>query len=146
MSSGITFSGFNSIDFNTVLNAIMTSESAPLTALQNRQTAVQSQITNFKSLATYTSTLQSAAAALSTASAVAGFAATASDSAALSVSAGSGAIAGHYDVVVNELARAQVTASASTSPDANSTIVATGGSLTISGKTVTLTQGVTLKG
>jgi flagellar hook-associated protein 2 len=146
MSSGITFSGFNSIDFNTVLNAIMTSESAPLTALQNRQTAVQSQITNLKSLATYTSTLQSAAAALSTAAAVAGFAATASDRTAVSVSAGSGAVAGHYDVVVNELARAQVTASANAAPDANTTVVATGGSLIIGGKIVVLTQGVTLKG
>ena len=146
MSSPITFSGFNSIDFSVVLNSMMTAASQPLTDLQSRQNAVKSQISNFKTLASYTNTLQSAAAALSTASSVASFAATASDSSAVSVSAGSDAVAGHYDVIVNELARAQVTASASTAPDANTTIVATGGALTIGGKTVTLTQSVTLKG
>ena len=146
MGSPITFSGFNSIDFSVVLNSIMTSASRPLTDLQSRQSAVQSQISNFKTLASYTSTLQSAASKLSTASSVASFAATASDSSAVSVSAGSDAVAGHYDVVVGELARAQVTASASTAPDSNTTIVATGGAVTIGSRTVTLTQGVTLKG
>jgi len=47
---------------------------------------------------------------------------------------------------VNELARAQVTASASSAPDANTTVVADGGLLTINGKTVTLSGGLTLQG
>ena len=36
MSSPITFSGFNSIDFNQILNAIMTAERAPMTALETQ--------------------------------------------------------------------------------------------------------------
>jgi flagellar hook-associated protein 2 len=146
VSSPITFSGFNNIDFGSILNTMMTAASQPLTDLQTSQTNVKSQITNFTQLGTYTSTLQTAAAALADASSVANFAATATDSTAVSVTAGAGAVAGHYDVVVNELARAQVTASASSAPDANTTIVATGGSLTVGGQTVTLTQGTTLQG
>jgi flagellar hook-associated protein 2 len=146
MSTGITFSGFNNIDFGSILTSMMQTASQPLTDLQTSQSNVQSQISNFKRLGTYASTLQTAAAALSDATSVASFAATATDSSAVSVSAGAGAVAGHYDVVVKELARAQVTASASAAPDSNTTIVAAGGSLTIGGQTVTLTQGVTLKG
>ena len=37
MGSPITLSGFNSIDFNVVLNAVMQQESQPLKALQQRQ-------------------------------------------------------------------------------------------------------------
>jgi flagellar hook-associated protein 2 len=57
-----------------------------------------------------------------------------------------GASEGRYDVVVQELARAQVTASASTSPDTGTTIVATGGSITIGGVAVTLSGDTTLQG
>jgi flagellar hook-associated protein 2 len=146
MSSGITFSGFNNIDFNTVLNAMMAEASQPLTALQSQQSDVQSQISNFKTLASYTSTLQSAVAKLTTAQAVAGFAATATDASAVSVTAGANAAAGHYDVVVNELARAQVTASANAAPDATTTIVANAGTLSINGHNVTVAAGVTLQG
>jgi len=145
MSSPITFSGFNDVDFSLILNSIMTSESAPLTALQNRQTAVATRIANFSTLATKTSALESAASALSSASSLAGFAATSSASSSVAVSAvGSGASAGHYDVVVNELARAQVTASASSTLDPAVTIVATGGSLTINGIAIDATPGMTL--
>ena len=73
MGSPITFSGFNSIDFNLVLNSVMASAAQPLTALQNRQSAVQSQITNLGTLTAKVSAVQNAAAALSTASALAGF-------------------------------------------------------------------------
>ena len=45
MGSTITFSGFNDIDFNTVLNALMDQASQPLTALQTQQSALQSQVT-----------------------------------------------------------------------------------------------------
>ena len=55
-------------------------------------------------------------------------------------------IPGIYDVMVNELARAQVTASSSRQADTDDTVVATGGSMTVGGKTVTLSGGVTLQG
>jgi flagellar hook-associated protein 2 len=144
VGSPITFGGFNDIDFSVVLTAIMQQESQPLTALQGRQTAAKTKITNFATLATKTATLESAAAAMSSASSLAGFTATSTDPAAVGVTSSSGAIAGHYDIKVNELARAQVTASAGLIADATTTAVATGGSLIINGKPVTVTESVTL--
>ena len=146
MSSPITFSGFNNIDFNVVLNALMQQASQPLTALQSQQTALKSQITTFKSLTTHVNTLASAVSDLSDPDSLNGHSGTSSQPTALGVSVGSGAVAGHYDVVVNELARAQVTASTSSAADANTTVVASGGSITIGGVTVSIAGDVTLQG
>jgi flagellar hook-associated protein 2 len=146
VSSGITFSGFNSIDFNVVVNALMTQASQPLTALQTKQTALKSQLSTFDTLASKVAAVQSAADNLSSISDISGFAATLSDSTALTASAGAGAAAGHYDIVINELARAQVTASATSSADADTTAVADGGTITINGKPVTITGPVTMVG
>jgi flagellar hook-associated protein 2 len=145
MSSPITFSGFNDIDFNVVLNSLMAQASQPLTALQARQTALKSQTTSFDALASKVADLETAAHALGTASSVQTLAATSSNDAAVTAATDLGAVAGHFDVVVNELARAQVTASASTLPDATTTIVATGGTLDIGGVPVAVTGGVTLE-
>jgi flagellar hook-associated protein 2 len=145
MGSPITFSGFNSIDFNLVLNSVMASAAQPLNALVSRQNAVQSQIANLATLTAKSSALQSAAAALSTSSTIASFSATSTSSSNVAVSTTSGGVAGHYDVVVNELAHAQVMASASSAPDANTTAVATGGSMTVNGQVVTVTQPATLQ-
>jgi flagellar hook-associated protein 2 len=141
----ITFSGFNNIDFNQVLNALMQQASGPLTALQDRQKALKSQISSFDALGGNVSSLRSAADALSSLSSVSTLAGLSSDN-AVSVSASSDAVAGHYDVVVQELARAQVTASTSTAPDATTTVVASGGSLSIGGVAVAVTGDVTLQG
>jgi flagellar hook-associated protein 2 len=145
MGSPITFSGFNSVDFNLVLNSVMASAAQPLTALQNRQSAVQSQIANLATLTSRASAVQSAAAALSSASNLTSFSAVSTNPAAVAVSPTSGGVPGHYDIVVNELAHAQVMASASSAPDANSTAVATGGSMTINGQIVAVTQPATLQ-
>ena len=59
---------------------------------------------------------------------------------------GSRAGPGLYDVVVQELARAQVTASTSTTHDADTTVVATGGTLTIGSVAVIIDVPMTLKG
>jgi flagellar hook-associated protein 2 len=145
VSSAITFSGFNDIDFNVVLNAIMQQESQPLTALQSQQTALKSRVANLNTLAGMVTTLQDAAAKLASPTAGTAFTSTVSDPAAVAVSAGSSAMPGRYDVVVNELARAQVTASASTAPDVDTTIVASSGAITIGGHTVVLSGPVTLR-
>lgn len=145
MSSTITFSGFNDIDFNTVLNALMTQASQPLTRLQTQQSALETQIKSFDTLRSRISTLKSAADGLSTLSAVTTVTAT-SNNAGVVASASSTAVAGHYDVIVNELARAQVTVSTSTTPDADTTVVASGGSLTIGGVAVAITGNTTLQG
>ncbi len=146
MSTPITFSGFNDIDFNVVLNALMTQASAPLTALQTQQSALKSRMTSFDSLRARIDTLKTAADGLSSLSGVSATAGTSTNSAAVSVSSGPGATPAHYDVVVSSLARAQVTASAETFADADTTIVASGGSLTIGSAVVTIAGDTTLQG
>src|SRR5262245_25437399 len=145
MGSPITFSGFNSIDFNVVLNAIMQQESAPLQALQAKQNELQATDSTFGQLASKLDALRTASGALSNSSTVNTYAATSSDETALTVSASPDAIAGRYEVQVNELARAQVTISSTFAPDTNTTIVATGGSLTIGSEQVTVAGPVTLQ-
>jgi flagellar hook-associated protein 2 len=145
MGSPITFSGFNSIDFNVVLNAIMQQESAPLQALQDKQTELQATSTTYGKLATKLDALRTASGALSDSSTLTTYAATSSDTTALTASASLGAVAGRYEVKVNELARAQVTVSSTFAPDTDTTIVATGGSLTIGSEQVTISGPVTLQ-
>lgn len=146
MSTPITFSGFNDIDFNMVLNAMMTQASQPLTSLQSRQSALKSQLTTFDTLRTRVDSLRSAAESLGSLDAVSTTASTSTNSGAVSVSSGPGASPAHYDVIVTSLARAQVTASAQTFTDADATVVASGGTLTIAGVDVTLAGDTTLQG
>jgi len=146
VGSPITLSGFNDIDFSQILTLIMTQESKPLEALQNRQSALQTRSNTFSTLATKVSALQTAASRLSTTADLTAQTATSSNTANVTAEAGTGAQNGRYDVVVNSLARAQVTASATTAPDADSTVVASGGTLVLNGVTVTLSGAVTLRG
>jgi flagellar hook-associated protein 2 len=146
MSSPITLSNFNNIDFSVILNAVMAQESQPLTALQTQQSNLASESNEYNLLATKLGSLETAAAGLSTPSVVTPYTATVSDSSAISVTPTGNEIPGSYNVVVNNLAQSQVTASASTAPDANTTTVATGGTLTIGGVGVTVTGAVTLQG
>jgi flagellar hook-associated protein 2 len=146
MSSPITLSNFNGIDFGVILNLVMTQASRPLTTLQSRQTDLTTESNNYNTLATKIGSLETAAAGLSSSSAVTASAATVSDTNALAVSETSDPVAGTYDVVVKNLALAQVTASSSTAPDADTTAVATGGTITIGGVAVGLSGSVTLQG
>jgi flagellar hook-associated protein 2 len=146
VGSTITFSGFNDIDFNTVLNALMQQASLPLTTLQTRQSALESQVTTYGTLKSQVASLQSAADDLADLSTTSSFTAQSSAPSAVSVSTTGAAAGGDYDVIVNELARAQVTASTSVSPDAATTVIASGGSLTIGGVTVAVAGDVTLQG
>lgn len=145
MSSPITFSGFNSIDFSSVVTALMNQASVPLQLLQARQSALQTKATQMSTLTSQVSSIQNAVSALSTSSGLTSFSASSSDSTAVGISAGAFASAGHYDVVVQELARAQVTASAGV-PDSNTTVIATGGKITIGGVDVSISQSTTLQG
>lgn len=145
MGSPITFSGFNNVDFSTVLNALMKQAAIPLNQLQARQTALQKQQTNFDTLSSKLSAISSAATALADPATLRSATATTTDSSALSISASGSTLPGHYDVVVRELARSQVTASASTAPDADTTAVATAGALEIAGIQITVSQPVTLR-
>jgi flagellar hook-associated protein 2 len=145
MSAPITFSGFNNIDFNQILNAIMQQARAPLTALEDRQKALRSQITTFDAFGTNVSALRAAADDLGDLSSISTIAGISSDN-AVSVSTSADAVAGHFDVIVEEIARAQVTVSTTSAPDRDTTIVASSGTLTIGGVDVVITGDVTMQG
>jgi len=140
MSSPITFSGFNNIDFSSILTAMMAQESQPVQALQSQQSALTTQKSNYSTLASKLSTLEDAIKSLSTPSEFGGKTATSTDSSAVAVTADASAPQGNYDVVVDSLARSQTTASATTFTDKDQTIVASSGTLVINGTAVTVTQ------
>ena len=124
MSSPITLSGFNSIDFSVILNAVMAQASQPMTALQNKQTELATVNTAYSALASKLGSLETAAAGLATSSAVTQYSSTLSDTGSVAVSANGDAVPGTYDVVVKALAKAKVTASTYSATDANLTPVA----------------------
>jgi len=149
VGSPITFSGFNNIDFNTILNAVMSQESQPLTALQTRQSTLKAQNSAFGTLIGKLSTLGTAADALKDSTSMAKLTASSSDATGVGVSSTSGTIPGTYQVNVTSLAQAQV--SASQTYTSTSAIVGTAGqTLTINPSTgdpmtVTLTGDTTLQ-
>lgn len=145
MGSPITFSGFNDIDFTVVLNAIMQQESRPLQALQERERNIKATDSTLAQLVTKLDALRTAAQGLSKPSSFVAYEATVSDEAALTASVGASAVPGHYEIKVNALARAQVTASDTTVPDTGETIVADGGTLTIDGVGIEIAGPVTLR-
>ena len=146
MSSPITLSGFNNIDFSQVLNALMAQERLPVTQLTSQRTALTNQKTFFSTFASKLAALDSAADALTSANAFEGRSATVSDPTAATIQVGASTPKGSYALAVTSLAKAQVTGTSSTHPDRDTTVVADGGTLTIGGVAVTLTGPVTLDG
>jgi flagellar hook-associated protein 2 len=129
--AAITFSGFNNIDFNQVVTAIMAQERQPLRTLETQQSTLKTQNGAFGTLASRLSNLQSAITVLGGSTAVAGGTATSSD-ASVGASTSGQTVEGTYEVVVSSLARRQVTASASSYASTDE-VVATGGALTLTG-------------
>jgi len=125
----ITLSGFNNIDFSSILEAVMVQERVPFTALGSKKTLLQQQNSQLGALAGKLSSLQSAADNLKSPDSLSVLSATSSDPATVGVSTSSGSAAGVYDVVVSHRAKAQVTASTSTATADQ--IVTTGGTLSL---------------
>lgn len=149
MSSPVTLSGFNGIDFTQLLNAVMVQERAPITAIESRKSAIETQNTQFGTLAGKLSTLASAADTLADPDEFESVTVTSSDTTAVGVTTSTGTVEGTYDVVVTELARAQATASTSTYAS-TSEVVASAGTLTLTASggspiSVTLTGDTTLQ-
>jgi flagellar hook-associated protein 2 len=137
-TSGITFSGFNGFDFSKIIDAIMQQESQPLVAMQKQEQAIEAKDAALVQLGSQIGKLETAVTTLVGAGTFSDVTAASSDASILTTSLGSGAIAGHYDVEVAKLAKAQVTTS--TNGFANTTdVVADGGaiSFTIGGVTTT---------
>jgi flagellar hook-associated protein 2 len=146
MSSPITLSNFNNIDFSVILNAVMAQASQPLNALQAKQTSLASENSAYSALASRLGSLETAAAALSTTTGNTEFTSTLSDTGSIGVTDTGNGVAGTYDVIVSKLAKSQVSASSSTTVDAGTTIVANAGTLTIGGVDVEVTGDLTLAG
>ncbi len=129
MGSPITFSGFNSIDWSLILEAVMQQERQPIVALETQKTTLESQNSSLGTLLGKLTTLNSAITALATDDSVRP--ATASSSSSnVTVSASDAATQGTYDLLVTQLARSQVIASSSTYSSVDD-VVATSGTLTI---------------
>ncbi len=146
MGSPITFSGFNNIDFNAVLEAISKQDRIPVQQLETEHRALQAQQSAFGTFATKLAALESAAQALGKTSAFDGRSFLLSNSQAISASISATAAEGTYEIVVDQLARAQVTSAATAFADKDTTIVASGGTLTVGDTTLTLSGDVTLQG
>lgn len=145
MGSPITLSGFNAIDFNQILEAVMQQERLPVTQLESQKKVVDAQKSAFSTLATRLAALESAAEALRAAEAFDGTKGIVSDSTKLSLSASGTAPAGTYELKVNALARSQV--SLSTPVASADVVVARSGSITVgSGASIDVPpEGLTLQ-
>ena len=146
--AAVTFSGFNNIDFNQVVSAIMAQERQPLTRLETQQSALETQKTAFGTLATRLTAIQSALDAVTSSSGISALTATSTDPAVTAAAIG-GSIEGSYDIIVSSIARRQVTASVTTYASTDA-VVATGGSVTLtavdgSSKTITVDALMTVK-
>ena len=86
--AAITLSGVNGIDFNTIINAVMQSESKPLQDLQTQQQALQNRDSAMVSLAGIISSLQTPVAALTSTTSFSNVAATSTDTSVGTVTLG----------------------------------------------------------
>ena len=145
MGSPISLSGFNNIDFNLILNAIMNQERIPVTLLQNDLRNLEGQNAEYGLLATKLAAVETATEKLSTEDGFSARTLTNSDPEVLTAGSSATAPIGAYEVVVSTLARNQVTASTTTYADSDTTVVASGGTLTIGGIDVTISGDVTLQ-
>lgn len=140
------------LDLQGILDQLQASENVQLTAISNKISSAQTQISAYGTLQSAVQSFVSAATALGTAS---GFNAvkssvTGSD---VSVTTTSGAIAGSYNVTVNQLAQADRVQSSTAIPSATATASSfgSGGSITITLKsgaseTINLSGDTSLQG
>jgi len=144
----INLSGFNGIDFNTILNAVMQAERRPLDEILRQQRTVQDKDAALVSLAGIIGKLQTPVAALTSETAFSNVAASSSDTTVATATLGTGGVIGKYDLSISQLAKSQVTSSTN-GYSATTDTAATGGaiSFTINGSTtqaITITAATTL--
>jgi flagellar hook-associated protein 2 len=136
--AAITLSGVNGIDFNSILNAVMQSESQPLQALQDQQQQIENKDSAYVSLGGIVSAMESPVTNLTNPTAFTNVSANSSDTSIATVSLGDGGIPGQYQVSISQLAKNQVTKSTNGYAATTGT-AADGGSIsfTINGSTTT---------
>lgn len=106
------------INVKDIVSQLVALERAPLQPLQTQATSMQSKLSVYGSIKSMVATLGDAAAKLSTANGWNAVTATSSNTAAVSVSAAAGAQINALSVEVQQLAKAQSTASAAVPKDA----------------------------
>jgi len=146
--AAVNLSGFNGIDFNTILNAVMQSERKPLEELQRQESLLKQKDSALSSLANLIGAIQTPITSLTSSTAFTNVAAASTDTSIATVSLGSGGIPGTYDLAITQLAKGQVTSSTN-GYSATSDVAADGGSIsfTINGQTttaITITSSTTL--
>ena len=94
------------IDWNSMLQAVITADSAPETTMQNEQTTIQDKEADYESVISALQTVQTDAQALCNPSSLNLGSATSSDTSLLTATATSSAAAGTYNVTVDKLATA----------------------------------------
>lgn len=99
------------LDVNSIVSQLVAIEKQPLQTLATKASSYQTQLSVYGNLNSQVSALEDAAAALATASGWATQKATSSDATAVSVTAGTSAVATSMSVEVTQLARAQSAAS-----------------------------------
>lgn len=124
------------LDVNSIVTQLMAIEQQPLTALQNKATTLQSQISAYGSIKSSLSTLQGTISGMTTLGGMQTLSASVGASDAASATVGSGATAGSYALGITALAQAQKLVSSGFA--ATSTSVGTG--------TLTFTFGTTSGG
>lgn len=142
---GISLSGVGSgFDWQSVITQLQQVENQRLTPLNTQKTQYNNKLTAWQTLSTKLSALQTAAAGLKDAedfdvfkTEVTSSSTSVSADSLLSVTAGTGAAKGRYDVVVSRMARAEKLQSATTYDDA-STALNKVGTLTINSKELVL--------
>jgi flagellar hook-associated protein 2 len=131
MSSPVTLSGFNNIDFKSIVNILINAERDPINQLQSQQTDEQNRLSAYNSLSSSLSALESSFSDLQASTSYGSLQANSSDTTTVTASATSSASKGTFTINVSSLARPQVTSSAAGQfSDIDATII-NGGSFSI---------------
>lgn len=141
--SGITFSGLASgVNTQSIIQKLLALGQQPITTLQNQEQTITTQQAAIQQLESDVQSFASAGQALSTQSSFQSVAGTSSDSTVASVTAGTGAQQGVYNLIVNGLATSQKVA---TSAQASTTTALNlSGTFVIDGHAVSVSASDTL--
>src|SRR5262245_25424645 len=107
----ISLSGFNNIDFKSIIDLIIQSERQGVTRLETQKKAEQARLAQYGTLSSTLSSLESALAPLGLPTAFGSLTSTSSDATVLTTTATSEASKGSFTINVVSLARPQVTIS-----------------------------------
>ena len=99
------------LDVNSIINALLSVQRQPIDLLATEAKSIDAKLSSFGKVQSYLDSMRTAATKLKTATTWSATSATSSNSAALTVSSGSGTSPGSYSVNVTRLATAQMTAS-----------------------------------